>query len=125
MDVSGNTLREIGAASSGEVVLELRKSLYGLKKAGCLRIQLIHAWLTGAEFVRCVTDMCLYFRHDDKELDVVGVYVDDLLATGASTAAVEKLFEGPATLHIKELGHFIKFLGMRVELNDDGGYRIG
>ena len=35
-DISGDALLEIGAANSGEVVLELRKSLYSLKQARCL-----------------------------------------------------------------------------------------
>ena len=36
MDVSGETLRELGAANSGEVVLDLRKFMYGLKQVGSL-----------------------------------------------------------------------------------------
>ena len=66
----------------------------------------------------------MYFRRDDGELVVVGVYVDDLLATGTSAAAVKKLFEGLKTLQIKDLGHVHKFLGMRVEITEDYGYRI-
>ena len=124
MDVSSDTLRELGAANAGEVVLELRKSLYGLNQAGRLWSQLLHARLVDAGFVRCVTDMCLYFRRDYGELVVVGVYVDDWLATGKIAVALEKLFEGLKTLHIIDLGHMHKFLGMRVELTDDGGYRI-
>ena len=124
MDVSDDILRELGAANFGEVVHELRKSLYGLKQAGRLWIQLLHARLKDAGLVRCVTDICLYFRHDDEELVVVGEYVDDLLAAGTSAAAVEKLFEGLAPLQIKDLGRVHKFLGMRVELGDDGSYLI-
>ena len=96
--MSDDTLRELGAANSGEAFLELRKSLYSLKKAGRIWSQLLHARLTDAEFVRCVTDMCLYFRRDDEELVVVGVYVDDLLAVGTSAAVVEKLVEVLAKL---------------------------
>ena len=36
MTVSESTLRKVGAIHPGEVVLELRRSLYGLKKAGRL-----------------------------------------------------------------------------------------
>uniref|UniRef100_A0AAV1VF06 Reverse transcriptase Ty1/copia-type domain-containing protein n=1 Tax=Peronospora matthiolae TaxID=2874970 RepID=A0AAV1VF06_9STRA len=32
--------------------------------------------------------MCLYHKRDGDELVFVGVYVDDLLATGTSVAAV-------------------------------------
>ena len=98
MDVSGDTLREIGAANSGEVVLELRKSLYGWKQAGRLWSQLLHARRTDAGFVRCVTDICLYFRQGDDKIVVVGVYVDTLLVIETNAAAVDRLFDGLMTL---------------------------
>ena len=67
----------------------------------------------------------LVFLADDDELVVVvGTYVDDLLATGASAAAVERLFEGLKTLQMKDVGRVHKFLGIRVELAENGGYRI-
>uniref|UniRef100_A0AAV1UMW7 Uncharacterized protein n=1 Tax=Peronospora matthiolae TaxID=2874970 RepID=A0AAV1UMW7_9STRA len=124
MTVSESTLRNVGAMHPGEVVLELRRSLYGLKQAGRLWSQLLHARLSDAGYVRCVSDMCLYHKRDGEELVVVGVYVDDLLATGTSVAAVESFFASLASLSIKDLGHVHKFLGMRVELGSDGAYRI-
>ena len=81
MEVSEDTLKIIGAKSKKEVVLELHKSLYGLKQAGRLWSQLLHARLLDAGFSQCVSDMCLYWKVDDGQLVVVGVYVDDLLAT--------------------------------------------
>ena len=68
--------------------------------------------------------MCLYHKRDGGELVVVGVYVDDLLATCTSVAAVERFFASLASLSIKDLGHVHKFLGMRVELGNDGAYLI-
>uniref|UniRef100_A0AAV1UM55 Uncharacterized protein n=1 Tax=Peronospora matthiolae TaxID=2874970 RepID=A0AAV1UM55_9STRA len=58
------------------------------------------------------------------DLVVVGVNVDDLLAYGTSAAAADRLFGSLASLPIKDLGRFSKFLKMRKELNDDGGYRL-
>ena len=93
-------MRKIGATHPGEVVLELRRSLHGLKQAGRLWSQLLHARLSDAGYVRCLSDMCLYHKREGGELVVVGVYVNDLLATGMSVAAVESFFVSLASLSI-------------------------
>uniref|UniRef100_A0AAV1VA15 Reverse transcriptase Ty1/copia-type domain-containing protein n=1 Tax=Peronospora matthiolae TaxID=2874970 RepID=A0AAV1VA15_9STRA len=59
-----------------------------------------------------------------KELVIVGVYVDDLLATGTDAAAVDRFFVKLGSLSIKDLGTFNKFLGMRVTIDTSGGYVI-
>uniref|UniRef100_A0AAV1VG86 Reverse transcriptase Ty1/copia-type domain-containing protein n=1 Tax=Peronospora matthiolae TaxID=2874970 RepID=A0AAV1VG86_9STRA len=61
--------------------------------------------------------MCFYWKRDGDDLVVVGVYVDDLLATGTSAAAVERFFASLASLSIKDLGRVSMFLGMRVTHN--------
>uniref|UniRef100_A0AAV1TQJ1 Reverse transcriptase Ty1/copia-type domain-containing protein n=1 Tax=Peronospora matthiolae TaxID=2874970 RepID=A0AAV1TQJ1_9STRA len=124
MQVSEETLRTHGATSASELVLELRKSLYDLKQAGRLWSLLLHAKLVDAGFVRCESDMCFYWKREGADLVVVGVYVDDLLATGTSAAAVESLFESLASLSIKDLGQVSKFLGMRVQLASEGGHKL-
>uniref|UniRef100_A0AAV1V3X7 Reverse transcriptase Ty1/copia-type domain-containing protein n=2 Tax=Peronospora matthiolae TaxID=2874970 RepID=A0AAV1V3X7_9STRA len=48
MQVTEETLRTHGATSASELVLELRKSLYGLKQAGRLGSLLLHAKLVDA-----------------------------------------------------------------------------
>uniref|UniRef100_A0AAV1TYV5 Uncharacterized protein n=1 Tax=Peronospora matthiolae TaxID=2874970 RepID=A0AAV1TYV5_9STRA len=69
--------------------------------------------------------MCQHLKRDGDELVVVDAYVEVLLATGTSVAAVESLFASLVSLYIKDLGHHNhKFLGMRVELGSDGAYRI-
>lgn len=50
--------------STAKVVLAL--SLYGLKQAGRLWSQLLHVRLNDAGYVRCVSDMCLYYKNDGK-----------------------------------------------------------
>uniref|UniRef100_M4BNX8 Reverse transcriptase Ty1/copia-type domain-containing protein n=1 Tax=Hyaloperonospora arabidopsidis (strain Emoy2) TaxID=559515 RepID=M4BNX8_HYAAE len=59
-----------------------------IKQAGRLRSQLLPARLSDVSSTRCVTDICVYHKRDGDELVVIGVYVDDLLATGKSIAAV-------------------------------------
>ena len=60
--------------------------------------------------------MCLYWKVDDGQLVVVGVYVDDLLATRTDKAAVERFFNHLGSLSIKDLSVGSKFLGMRVAM---------
>ncbi|CAI5703653.1 unnamed protein product [Peronospora effusa] len=53
---------------------------------------------------------------------VVGVYVDDLLVTGTEQGAVDEFFMEMSSLSIKDLGVVNKFLGLRINLNDETGY---
>uniref|UniRef100_A0AAV1U5R0 Retroviral polymerase SH3-like domain-containing protein n=1 Tax=Peronospora matthiolae TaxID=2874970 RepID=A0AAV1U5R0_9STRA len=46
------------------------------------------------------------------------------LAAGTSAAAIYCFFGSLASLSIKDLGRASKFIGMRVQLSDDGGYRL-
>ena len=50
MTIGQDALKMLGAATKKEVVLQLRKSLYGLKQAGRLWGQLLHARLLEAGF---------------------------------------------------------------------------
>uniref|UniRef100_A0AAV1T269 Reverse transcriptase Ty1/copia-type domain-containing protein n=1 Tax=Peronospora matthiolae TaxID=2874970 RepID=A0AAV1T269_9STRA len=124
MPVSKETLRAQGVSNASELVLELRKSHYGLKQAGWLWSQLLHSKLSTAGFTRCESDMCFYWKRDGDDLVVVGVYVDDLLATGTSAAAVERFFASLASLSIKDLGRVSNFLGMRATHNGKNGYTL-
>ena len=62
--------------------------------------------------------MCLYWKVNEGQLAVVGVYVDELL----DTAAVDCFFTQLESLSIKDLGIVSKFLGKRVAIDDDGSY---
>jgi hypothetical protein len=66
-------------------VLRLRKAMYGLRQA-------LRAWnakldttMAELEFARCATEHALYTHRRGKEHLIVGVYVDDLIVTGACT----------------------------------------
>ena len=59
----------------------------------------------------CIRYVSVLGRHVPHfcELVVIGVYVDDLLATGTSVAAVESFLLSLLSLSIKDLGHVNKF----------------
>uniref|UniRef100_A0AAV1TKU7 CCHC-type domain-containing protein n=1 Tax=Peronospora matthiolae TaxID=2874970 RepID=A0AAV1TKU7_9STRA len=120
MDLS--TVKVILALVASELVLELRKSLYGLKQAGRLWSHLLHSKLSTAGFTRCESDVCFYWEHDGDDLVVVGVYADNLQVTGTSAAAVERFFASLASLSIKDMKCVSKFLGMRVTHSGQNGY---
>ena len=114
-----------GDTSKKELVLDLVKSLYGLKQAGRLWSQFLHSKLLEADFKQCVADTCLHWKLDGTDTIVMGVYVDDVLATGTSAAAVDRFFASLAGLSIKDLCRVSKFLEISVTLEDDGGYTLG
>jgi hypothetical protein len=90
-------------------VLKLLRSLYGLKQAGCLWNNLLRAQLIDIGYTRCKTDLCLYFRRKERDIAIVGVYVDDLLATATSPQLVKDLFTSLQALEVKDLGVVRKF----------------
>ena len=104
MDVEYKTLKSLGARRNNDLVLQLQKSVYGLKQAGCLWSQLLHARLTKAGFEKYFADMCLYRNKDGEDVVVVGVYVDDLISTSTNVVAVDNLFACLCSLSVKDLG---------------------
>ena len=76
-----------GFAVKGEEhrVLRLRKALYGLRQAPRAWNAKLDTTLGELGFQRCTTEHALYTRRQGKEELVVGVYVDDLIITGART----------------------------------------
>uniref|UniRef100_A0AAV1TRZ6 Reverse transcriptase Ty1/copia-type domain-containing protein n=1 Tax=Peronospora matthiolae TaxID=2874970 RepID=A0AAV1TRZ6_9STRA len=71
-----------------------------------------------ASFGQFVSEMRLNWKVDDGQLVVVGVYVDDLLAAGTDTAAIESFFNHLKSLSIKELGVVSTFLAVRVAMDN-------
>jgi hypothetical protein len=90
-------------AGKASPVLKLQRSLYGLKQAGRLWNNLLHAQLTGSGYTRCKTDLCLYCKHKGNDKAIVGIYVDGLLATATNPQMVEVLFSNLQALEVKDL----------------------
>ena len=104
-------LQRLGVQHTGQVVLRLQRSNYGLKQAGRLWSNLLQVEMLRAGFVRCMTDTCV-FKIDSEVQTVVGVYVDDLLVTGSTQKCVDQVFMRLATLQIKDLRVANTFLEM-------------
>lgn len=85
-------------------MLRLRKSLYGLKQAGRLWIQLLHSKLCEAGYKQSQVDGCMYFKRQDKGIIVLGVNVDDLLGAATSEELLSKVGNELASVSVKCLG---------------------
>ena len=77
----------LGFAIKGEEhrVLRLCKALYGLRQAP----RAWNATLGELGFQRCATEHALYTRRRGKEELIIGVYVDDLIITGAHAEDID------------------------------------
>lgn len=118
MAILREELAKFGVCIKDKLRCDFKKSLYGLKQAGRFWRELLHEKLVGAEFARCLSDMCLYYKHCGKETIIVGVYVDDLLVTASKKVLAQYFFSDMCMLSIKDLGKVSKFLGMRVVHKD-------
>ena len=73
MTIDTRELKELGATKIEDVVLELKKSLYGLKKAGRMWRKLLINRILEAGFTRCISDLCLYYKREIDGVVIVGV----------------------------------------------------
>ena len=105
-----------------ELVLKLKKALYGIKQAPYLWNSLLHKFLVGQGMQRSEVDPCIYFRFDeDGGVTICAIYVDDIVFTGSNTAGIEQLRGALSErFKIKDLGELNHFLGIKVERAGSG-----
>ncbi len=108
-------LKAFGVQNQNQLVLVLKKSLYGLKQAGRMWNKKLDDFLRKNGFKGSVTDRCLYYKRGEHGLTIVAVYVDDLLVTGTTQEAADEFSEIAKQLDMKDLGVAKKFLGIRVD----------
>jgi histone deacetylase 1/2 len=102
-------------------VCKLQKALYGLKQAPRAWFARLGSKLQSFGFTPSRADTLLFiFRSGDTVLYVLA-YVDDIIVTGSSTAAIQDLL---CDLHdsfaLKDLGDLHYFLGIEVQASADG-----
>jgi hypothetical protein len=105
-------------------VLRLRKALYGLRQA-------LRAWnskldntLKKMNFIQSEHEHAMYRRSCGDDIMLIGVYVDDLVITGSSLAAVEEFKEEMKKAFLMSvLGLLSSYLGIEVR-QDAGGITL-
>ena len=70
-------------------VLRLKKALYGLKQAPRAWYFKLHSCLISLGFINSNYEQSLYLKRLDANTLIFGVYADDLIVTGSSSAVIE------------------------------------
>ena len=105
------------AAGHEQKVLRLKKALYGLRQAPRAWNQKLDASLHELGFVRCTSEHSMYTRGKGPSRVIVGVYVDDLIITGAKEGGVEAFKrEMQRLFRMSDLGLLPYYLGIEVRL---------
>ena len=104
-----------------DMVLRLKKSLYGLKQSGRLWNHLLHSFLLEKGFVRSEAENCVYVRLKNGIKIIIIVWVDALIIAGSNLDAVEEV---KAILtqrfKMKNFGPLKEFLGIEFDFRDNG-----
>ena len=102
-------------------VLRLRKALYGLRQAPRAWNAKLDNFLKSLGFQKCPLEHAVYTRWKENKIQIVGVYVDDLIIVGSSKDDIlsfkqqmKKLFE------MSDLGLLSYYLGIEVKQDVDG-----
>uniref|UniRef100_A0AAV1V2H8 Reverse transcriptase Ty1/copia-type domain-containing protein n=1 Tax=Peronospora matthiolae TaxID=2874970 RepID=A0AAV1V2H8_9STRA len=96
-------------------VLKQNRSLYGLAAATWFKMFL--SFFKNMGFVACVTDPCVFVRHNGHLLWIyVTLYVDDMMIGGTSDMLIDKVAdEFSSHFKLKTLGNVRFILGIEVE----------
>jgi hypothetical protein len=96
-------------------VLRLRKALYGLRQAPRAWNSKLDSSLVALGFTNCPSEHAMYTRGKSGERLLLGVYVDDLIVTSASTTAIgEFKREMMGLFRMSDLGLLSYYLGIEV-----------
>jgi hypothetical protein len=102
-------------------VLKLKKALYGLHQAPRAWNTKLYVTLTSLGFKKSSSEPALYTRKNKGCQLIVGVYVDDLVITGASSAdTVVFKKEMTNAFKMSDLGLLRYYLGIEVRQSTDG-----
>jgi hypothetical protein len=97
-------------------VLRLKKALYGLKQAPRAWNMKLDRTLISIGFKKCPLEHAMYKRGSGTKRLLVGVYVDDLLITGANEGEVAKFKTQMKDLFkMSDLGLLSYYLGIEVQ----------
>eukprot|EP00171_Calliarthron_tuberculosum_P001087 IDg1087t1 len=98
------------------LVCKLHKALYGLKQAPRQWYAKINSFLIDElGFQSCPYEPCLYLKHDKDDINVIILYVDDLLVAGNKSSTIDKIKSVfKSRFKMKDLGRAQEFLGLEI-----------
>lgn len=102
-------------------VLHLVKALYGLRQAPRAWYSKLDESLLKLGFCRSKSEHAVYMRGIGARRLIVGVYVDDLVITGADESDIDKFkSEMKHTFQMSDLGLLKYYLGLEVHQGEEG-----
>ncbi|WVZ15405.1 hypothetical protein V8G54_012971 [Vigna mungo] len=102
--------------SEGDTVYLLKKALYGLKQAPRAWYSKIDEYLLNFGFEKSLSETTLYVKHNDTDILIVSLYVDDLLVIGNNTEHIQNFKqEMMKVFEMTDLGVMSYFLGMEIK----------
>lgn len=108
--------------SHPEKVCKLNRSIYGLKQAGRDWNRKINSILISIGFKRCKTDGCVYVLQKQEEVNIIGLYVDDLIIACSTQATLANIIRN-LNRHVEAIdrGPIKFYLGMEIERDEPRG----
>ncbi|SGY77776.1 BQ5605_C005g03723 [Microbotryum silenes-dioicae] len=106
-------------------VLQLHRSLYGLRQAGRIWNDEIDSALSALGYVATESDHCVYVRTTGDVHHYVALYVDDLLMISPSLPEIERTLQGLEQRYgVKRLGEAEYILGIQIRRSPDGSISL-
>lgn len=97
-------------------VYKLSKALYGLRQAPRAWYERLSKYLIKLGFTKCPFEHAVYVKHEGNEVLIIGVYVDDLLATGTNIAGIAQFKKQMNTeFEMSDMGQLAYYIGIEVE----------
>lgn len=99
----------------------LHKTIYGLRQSPREWFTKLCDSLLQMGFMESHIDVSLFIKRNSSSVTYVLVYVDDILITGSSSEAIEKVIQALSlSFALKDLGSLNFFLGIEVSQTPDG-----
>ncbi|XP_026428298.1 uncharacterized protein LOC113324190 [Papaver somniferum] len=103
-----------------DFVCHLKKSLYGLKQAPRAWFERFSSFLVKFGFTRSVCDYSMFIYTSSSEMMILLLYVDDIILTGNSDVAMDKLVQALSVeFAMRQLGDLSYFLGIEAHRNEN------
>ena len=95
------------------LVLKLKKSLYGLKQSGRNWNHVLDSYLTSEGFARSKSDNCVYVKTTNKSTTILIIWVDDIIIASSNLESLTEVKRNLASrFKMKDLGVLSWFLGI-------------
>jgi hypothetical protein len=105
-----------------DVVLELLKTIYGLKQAAFEYWRALLKAIRAIRMIRNKTDPCVYFKWTENGLCLWASWVDDILSCGNGKDVDQGRKELRKHFTLDEQGEMKEYVGCKIELNREEGW---